>query len=157
VEGHLDLYQRSELGRWTQACNTPLQLVTLNPSFLLFVSFTYGSIDSLVITHFTLSHNPSIYLSIPSHCVFPVDIKYLICVYHPLISLNSSFQIHSWDKTKHTRSLTSLFLLNSSLAKSTVSFRELGSEIRRLPRRMVRHRERALERCRNCEGGNVSK
>ena len=32
------------------------------------------------------SHNPSIYLSTPSHCVLPVEIKYLICVYIPPIS-----------------------------------------------------------------------
>jgi hypothetical protein len=133
----------------------PLQLVTLHPSFLLFVSCTCGSIDSLIITHFTLSQP----INIPLHPL-PLRLprRYQISNLRlPSISPNSSLQIHSWDKTKHTRSLTSLFLLNSSLAKSTVSFRELGSEIRRLPRRMARHRERALERCRNCEGGNVSK
>jgi hypothetical protein len=46
--------------------------------------------------------------------------------------------------------LTSLFLLNSSLAKRNVSSRVLGSEIRRVPRTMLRHRESALPLCRNC-------
>jgi hypothetical protein len=53
---------------------------------------------------------------------------------------------------RHTISWTSLFLLNSSLAKRNVSSRVLGSEIRRVPRTMVRHRESALPLCRNCNG-----
>jgi len=74
----------------------------------------------------TQHHNPSIYLSIPSHCVLPVDIKYRICV----------------------RSSTPLFLLNSSLANPNISSLVLGSEIRLQPRTMVRHSERARLRWR---------
>ena len=53
---------------------------------------------------------------------------------------------------RHAISLTSLFLLNSSLAKRNVSSRVLGSEIRRVPRTMVRQRESTLPLCRNCNG-----
>jgi len=73
-----------------------------------------------------LCHKPSIYLSIFSHCVFPVDIKYRICVI----------------------SVTPLFLSNSSLANRRVSSLVLLSEIFLDPRTIVRHNANALPRCR---------
>lgn len=46
--------------------------------FILFILFNYLSGSF---------YKPSIYLSTDSHCVFPVDIKYRICVYHTSISI----------------------------------------------------------------------
>lgn len=72
-------------------------------------------------------YRPSIYLSTVSHCVFPVETKYRICVI----------------------SSTALFLSNSILAICLVSLLVVGSDIRLVDLRICRHREIARLRCRN--------
>lgn len=103
--------------RWQSSIETPQYQTFLLASISSFFLYLLPS----------LPQRPLIYLSIPSHCVCPVDIKYRICV----------------------RSFTSLFLTNSSLAKPRVSFLESLLEILRQSRTIVRHSEIAFFRWRN--------
>ncbi len=96
-------------------------------------------------------HSPSIYLSIVSHCVFPVDIKYRICVCkNAPISTFCGIEV-LWIRIQRTMSVTPLFLLNSSLAKRSVSSFVEGSDILLQSRTIVRHNARARPRWRNCQ------
>lgn len=60
--------------------------------------------------------SPSIYLSIVSHCVFPVDTKYRICVCIPELAPLPLAAHFCMENQELTISFTSLFLLNSALA-----------------------------------------
>ena len=94
-------------------------------------------------------YKPSIYLSADSHCVFPVDIKYRICVYRRSISiLTCSTKILN-KSLQHTRSVTALFRSNSCLASCLISRLVFSSAMRLVLRRICRQRESALPLCRN--------
>ena len=91
-------------------------------------------------------HKPSIYLSTDSHCVFPVDIKYRICVCHVSISIPPQLLTNP----QPTRSVTALFRSNSALASCLTSRLVFSSTMRLELRRTSRQSERTLPLCKNC-------
>lgn len=82
-------------------------------------------------------HMPSIYLSMLSHCVLPVDRRYRMCCWDGRCQLSMLYQALAASKSL-TMSCTLLCLSNSCLAKSLVSSRVFESLILRVERMMVR-------------------
>lgn len=122
-------------------------------------SFIHSSALTALSQRLKVAHKPSIYLSIPSHCDLPVEMRYRIWDCRPLVesifimiaSCFSTLPPHQRNGLEApTISVTSRFLSNSSRASCLVSFLVTGSEIRLVLRRTWRHKERALLRCRNC-------
>lgn len=124
--------------------------------YRFYESYLHSAKGQWMVVPPSIVYIPPIYLSILSHSVLPVDRRYLICPCNVLKLYHQSKLLQHAHHNVLTRSVTPRCRSNSARTWLRVSSRVAGSEMRLVPRMMIRYRARARDRWRKWSRLNVA-